>query len=122
MRGGVGAEIRPYRHIMETLIDRGDARREVGMFEAMSTGGGSESTGGGDLGETRRRMGKLAATGGVDLGGYEGADGGDGGTCAAESGLKSYPALPDRCRFKSLDWRGRRRKNDVSASAAAISH
>ena len=59
MRGGVGAEILPYRHIMETLIDRGDAG-EVVMFEAMSDGEGGESTGRVDLGETRRRMGKLA--------------------------------------------------------------
>ena len=45
---------------METLIDRGDARREMVIFEAMSGGRRGESTGGGDLGETRRRMGKMA--------------------------------------------------------------
>ncbi len=49
-----------YRHIMETLIDKGDVREEV-IFEALSDGGGGESTGGVDLGETRRRMAKLAA-------------------------------------------------------------
>ncbi len=38
----------------------GRGEREQVIFEAMSGGGGGESTGGGDLGETRRRMGKMA--------------------------------------------------------------
>ena len=44
---------------METLIDRGDAREKV-IFETLSDGGGGESTGGGDLGETRQRMAEMA--------------------------------------------------------------
>ena len=123
MRGGVGAEILPYRHIMETLSDRGNVRREVVMFEAMSNGGGGESTEGATWGRRGGGWGRWRTMRGeVDLGGDEAADGEDGGPCAAESGLKSYPALTDRCRFKSLDWRGRRKKNAVSASAPATSY